>query len=471
MTTQEINAKVRKIQETAAEDNERAMDLLRELLIQLMEEDSFYVLADPAATDEQVQHNVFLPFVLDLSGYPFFRVFSSEDAAEAFVEHSRVKPAVVSLETIPFIQFCKYWLMMGIGGFVLNDGQPSWCAVQFSQALQVFFNDVLGHPEDIDKDFFLLLALCDQLYNGNVLGVSENGEINMEGNGLQITQDHFPEEELAIHINGIETTVSRLESLFKEVQALRDDETGMVSTHISLVPSKNYPFRSMEPNLVLKEPESDTGGTSENLPSTDEKKKVAFKKPEFKKPTLPDLPKFNTKKVIRWAAVTMAGLAVAIAMVVLTVQHNNVRLFQTYCDNGSYQEAVQCYVDHTNPIFRNRADKELPETCKDIYTRYLNGEASYNETVASLNILAQIPGMDSVSEGLVKQVDEAETSRLAYEAGKNAEDTLSRLVYWQDVTETDEVRYNFVISDIDIHSSQYKRAMLKTADALSLAGH
>ena len=183
------------------------------------------------------------------------------------------------------------------------------------------------------------------------------------------------------------------------------------------------------------------------------------------------LPKTDIKKAVRWAAVVVAGLAVAAVMALGTVQHSNVKLFRTYCENQSYQDAVQCYVDHSNPIFRMGADKALPDVYKNIYARYLNGETSYNETVASLKIMAQLPEMHEVSEGLIEKVNEAENSKLAYEAGKHAEDTMSRLFYWQGVKKTDEERYNFVISDIDIHSVQYKRAMIKTADALSLAGH
>lgn len=463
MTMQEINEKLKMIQEAAVTDNEKAMELLRELLIRLLQEDCFYILVDPAVTETQVNENVFLPYRLDVSGYPYFRVFSSEEAAESFVENSTVKPTVVTLETIPFIRFCKYWLMMGVAGFVLNDGQPAWCAVQFRQVLEVFFCDVFGNPDAIDKDFFLLLALSDHLYNGNRVGIGEDGTVNPEGEGRCFTSDNFPVENLVIRMDDIETTTSRLKTMYREVVSLRDDDSGIAETQLSLPATKNYPFESVEPQLTLKE-------ADEEIPEK-ESEPQNEKKPLFKKPSVPTIPKEKVRKYLCRGAAAVLIICICAIFAFVFGQRRDVDTFKSYCDTGSYQEAVQYYKDNDGTLFRKMADKNIPDIYKDVYTRYMEGALSYEETVATLKILGRLPETETVSDELVKQVNIFETSRIAFEAGKSAADTMSRLSYWKDVAEEDEYRYSAVLSDTDIHAVQYKESMIKTVDALSLAGH
>lgn len=457
----ETNQQIEAIQKLSGSDMDGAMGLLHSLIKRLIEDDSFYVLAIPESQTES-----FLPYIAPIRNLPYLRVFSDSSAAESFVSQSNITYSIISLDSIHLVKLCKYWMLMGAEGFILNDGQK-WTAVTMDQFLAIFFQDVLDYEEAIDQDYLPVAKLCIQLLRGEQRFIQKDGIVNDLQGGEMLSVDVLPEDGKSLVIDGVQTTGKRLKLLMEEISHLRDPKCGMTLSSedsiYSFSPSNSYPYQEIDPSLSIQEPQ-------EKILEKGEKFSIKIQKPKW----------FEQKKIphIAWPknlSHKKGALAAGLVLVVLVSAYVGSGLisaskFGEMCSERSYQEAVVYYQGQRNPVFKMSANEKVDNAIESVLNDYLDETISAEEATASLSVLSSIPKATE-SVGQVKTtVDTIEQSRKAYFAGAQTDQVIERLYYWLDVKKEDSANFEAVEQDIRENGEKYAARAVRIADALTKSG-
>lgn len=452
MKLDEVNHEILAMQKLAVSDVDGALGLLKRMLVHLMEDDAFFVLAAQDTTQEQ--KGSFLPYISAVRDLPYLRAFSSMDAADHFLETAAYP--VIQLNTIDMVKLCKYWMLMGVEGFILNDGQE-WTAVSFSQFLSLFYMEVLDHSGSMESDFLPLVATAKNLLAGEKLYVGKDGLLTGE-DGTELNMEDPPEMKLVL--DGEPTTVSRLKRIYDDMKAMRlgkdFTEKGFL---YSLPVSSSYPYAELDPELVIREPE-DIKAKSEKLSLS----KLREKLPKLKLPkgggSKPHLPR-------HFKGIAAAVVLLCIGIYLATAFMSNLR-FENLCDEREYQEATSYYLSHTFlPFTKNKLSDS---TADKILEGYHSGDLAPEEARAGLSILGSIPEFtEDMHEGIVL-IDSLEQSRMAYQNGAASTQSLERLAYWMAVIPEDESNYALVQGDVPLNKDRYSAAGTRAIDALIQSG-
>lgn len=455
----ETNQQIEAIQKLSGADMDGAMGLLCNLIKRLIEDDSFYVLAAPGSQSE-----LFLPYIAPIRNLPYLRVFSDNSAAKTFVSESNIPYPIISLDSIQLVKLCKYWMLMGAEGFILNDGQK-WTAVAMDQFLAVFFQDVLDCEKAIDSDYLPVAKLCIQLLRGEQRFIQKDGIVNDLHGGEVLTADVLPEDGKSLVIDGVQTTGKRLKILMEEISHLRDEKSGMTLSSedniYSFSPSDSYPYLEMDPSLSIQEPQD---------PPAQEEKKIAIQKPKWLESmklshiTWP-------KRLSRKKGILAAGLVLVILVFIYMASGLiSAARFEKMCSERTYQEAVVYYQDQSNPVFKMSANRRIDDAVENVLNDYLEESISAEEATASLSVLSSIPKATESAGQAKTTVDTIEQSRKSYLAGAQTDQVIERLYYWLDVKKEDSVNFEAVEQDIRENGEKYAARTVRVADALTKSG-
>lgn len=463
MKLNETNQRLETIQKLSNSDMDGALGLLRELLRHLMEDDSFFVLASPEL--KEVNERAFLPYIAPVQNIPYLRIFTAREAAEEFCQRAKTSYPIISLNTVSIVKLCKYWMLMGAEGFILNDGQK-WTAVSFEQFLRIFFEDVLEQEGTVEADYLLLVKTCIRLDRGEKLFYQKNGMVD-RFDGTPLLLDPLPPAKVELVIDGVQTTAGRLLLCWEEITAIRSGKRGFSLTSedgvYSFMPSESYPFLEIDPLLIIKEKED----VSEQEKKLILPEKIAgIKIPNLKLPKLSKSINFSTKKWIA-AAVGM------IAVLLLFYMGNgflSTLYFGNLCSDREYQEAVVYYQGKSNAVFKLSASKKAEKAVDGILDAYMERELDASESTAALSVMASIPNAAERAGEVKTTVDLIEKSRNSYEAGAHTDQVIERLYYWLDVAEVDTANYEAVNKDVQENGNKYESRVLRVVDALIQSG-
>lgn len=460
MKLSEINQRLDAIQKLSGSDMNGALGLLRELLRQLMEDDSFFVLASP--NSKTVNETFFLPYIAPVRNLPYLRVFTDRKAAEDFCQKAKVDYPIVSIQTIPMVRLCKYWMLMGAEGFILNDGH-TWTAVAFDQFLSIFYEDVLDHEGAVDADYLPLVKTCLRLDRGEKLFLQKNGIVD-EKEGVPVSLDSLPPAKTELVISGIQTTAARLQVVWNDIVKIRSEKKGLFLTTedgiYSFSPDERYPFLDINPLLTITTKQEEEDPKKE---SPLQEKLSKFKTPKLNIP-------YPSFKKIRFPA--KRGYAIAagvLAFLILSYVGSgffSAMHFSSLCSDREYQDAVVYYQGKDNPVFKISANSKAEKTIDEILDAYMKKEIGADESAAALSVMASIPSAGEKSGKAKSTVDLVERSRNSYEAGAHTDQVIERLYYWLNVVEEDPENYEAMTQDIQANGNKYEARVLRIADAL-----
>lgn len=466
MKLSETNQRLETIQKLSNSDMDGAFGLLGELLRHLMEDDSFFVLASPEL--KEIDEKAFLPYIAPVQDIPYLRIFTDRQAAEEFCQRTKTSYPIISLNTVSIVKLCKYWMLMGAEGFILNDGQK-WTAVSFEQFLRIFFEDVLEQEGTVEPDYLLLVKTCIRLDRGEKLFYQKNGIVD-RFDGTPLSLDSPPPAKVELVIDGVQTTANRLFLCWEEIMDIRSGKSGFSLTSedgvYSFMPSESYPFLEIDPLLILKKKQNDS---EQERKSILPEKIAGINLPNLKLPKLSKLSKsinFSTKK---WIAAIVGLIAILLFFYVgngfLSTLH-----FSNLCSDREYQEAVVYYQGKSNAIFKLSANKKAEKVVDEILDSYIERELDASESTAALSVVASIPNAAGKAGEAKTTVDLIEKSRNSYEAGAHTDQVIERLYYWLDVAEEDTANYEAVNKDVQENGNKYESRVLRVVDALIQSG-
>ena len=477
MTLIETNNRMAEIQKLSAYDTTQAMTALNGLLRELMENGDFYVLADPMSSQEQVEGMKFLPYILPLANTADFkalRVFSAEEAAERFAEQGEMPAPVAKLTTVDLVQLCTFWLIRGLDGFVLNDGQDVWGAVTFEQFLDCFYDEVLQRDTAKDKDFVPLLKSCRRLNKGETLILTADGELGTDGDGQCITKNDLPAPTTTFTVDGADSNGERLRMMLDILRSSEDGDDGFVTSTPSYSAEQDYPFKSVSPMLTLtafsdsEEPEEEHSKEGEQAKTDETKPAVVhreLKLPEFA-PHI-KMPKLGKKTIGAFAVAGAVIVAILVAVIFWkSSSAKELRTFRDLCADESYAEAVSYYNGNRSKGFYRAADEDVDSVLRSIYSAYSKETISADAAVSALDELSAIQTAEQDANALKEGIRQLEASKAAYQKGLASSQAIIRLACWAEVMELDTKRYEQAKADVEKNSSSYLTAGLRYADAL-----
>lgn len=455
MKLNEVNQRLDSIRKLSEVDMDGALSLLRKLLKQLMEDDTFFVLASPNI--KEADPAGFLPYIAPIQNLPYLRVFTERTAAEDFCEKAAIRYPIIPLQTVQMVKLCKYWLLMGAEGYILNDGH-TWTAVTFEQFLSVFYEDVLERDEAIDPDYLPLVKTCLSLDRGETFFIQKGGVVGTE-KGEPLSLDALPPDKTDLTIHNIKTTAARLRAVWQEMSRIRAEKSGLTLTGedgvYSLSPDETYPFLDLDPFLlVAKTPDAEP--EQENP-----------EKPSIKIPKLPKLPEFRKPEI----HTGKLPILIASLLLVLILGYagsgvlSGIR-FGNLCTDREYQEAAQYYQGKKNVIFRLSANDHAERVPLEILNMYMEQKMSVEESTAALAVISSIPSAVENAGTVKTRIDRVELSRNAYEAGAHTDQVINRLYYWLSVVEEDAKHYGAVQTDIEKNGDKYRGRVTRLMSAL-----
>lgn len=152
-----INKRVEAVNKIA-DPNERIKEC-RELFIDVLKDNSLFVVATPETTKDQWDNNRIKPYIAQAGQGElyFMRVFTDEELAkrcakriESVLEDGQEMIIKISKEQL--VSIVKDYFILGIDGILLNDGE-NWITFNCEAFLHAAFVDVLNIPSHYDVNF------------------------------------------------------------------------------------------------------------------------------------------------------------------------------------------------------------------------------------------------------------------------------------------------------------------------------
>lgn len=152
-----INKRVEAVNKIA-DPNERIKEC-RELFIDVLKDNSLFVVATPETTKDQWDNNRIKPYIAQAGQGElyFMRVFTDEELAkrcakriESVLEDGQEMIIKISKEQL--VSIVKDYFILGIDGILLNDGE-NWITFNCEAFLHAAFVNVLNIPSHYDVNF------------------------------------------------------------------------------------------------------------------------------------------------------------------------------------------------------------------------------------------------------------------------------------------------------------------------------
>lgn len=533
MTLKEVSEAISVLQAYAAQANMDANDLNqknKDLFFALFQEDSFFVVSKESLTDEQKKEKSFVPYAAPAakdSSLSYLRLFSHREAAEAFLASQQMEGSIIPISAMESVQLAKFWLLRGVYGFMLNDGQQ-WATISFTDYLYSVFHDLLNR-EDMYNEVYVELInflvyfsahepffLAEQ--NEHEIAASQSLTIYFIGPeekkdgfiytplSTELLNELMPKEnELVIEAlcSHIRTTMPLLRRVFSEFSVAQESNPSsfrdLKFVNLDFLPDEDSSVgNSFEEDELREEPpitEKDSKQAEANpLPEKlrtmqaalcekfktlrnqwFSKKKEKPTEPEPQEPIEPEQPeeaipekrKFPKKKIL---AIGAALVLVFLGVFMVRGFFSDRSEFERDLQDGNYKEAYLTYQDNTSFGFAVWANEIVSTEITNTINDYAQNEidaAEAGRRLQGLNIFA--PTHEEELSQALTQAKKLEASKNAYISGASymeQKNYLQALSDWTLVIKED-VNYTSMMQMIESNEDVLKlQGLLQCKDYL-----
>lgn len=141
------------------QDSTERINKCSELFIDILKNETLYLVASPKTTEDEWKSGKFMPFIAEGSeeNQYYLRVFTDKDLAIACARKieaiSKVNTELVSeISAVQLVSVVNDYFIMGIDGVLLNDGE-AFISLKCEKFLEIACNDALNIPDKFNKDF------------------------------------------------------------------------------------------------------------------------------------------------------------------------------------------------------------------------------------------------------------------------------------------------------------------------------
>ena len=457
MEIEQLNLQLKDLAKLEPKDAQKGVSTLIE---DLLKADTFYILSDYNVSSDSLESKSFLPYMAPAydGGCPYIRLFTHQEAAEQFIKKEGNPHCICKMDTIEMVRFSKYWFLLGIDGFILNDGQI-WTNVSFYQVLSIFFTKILQAPEAMDSAYLDSIRFTSQIRQGkeyfftkekNTIVVSNKGKspLTLEkwygfASKLNIKNICFPSDnpEQKVTISS-----EQLRMLLKESKTIGAD----VESFKTIDQHSIYDFSVLMPYLVFDNKEQFIW---------DEKKVEPEKKSEeIIKPVVDSIRKTiskpHKKKILKISFGVMAAFVIVFA-ILFAGMLSDLSIFKKDVTNNSFAEATEIYQKYSNnEYFTVRAEPCVSEKIETTLQKYKDEKIEDQGVETIYTNIAPLGCADTLQKAksdfyLIKN------SRIAYKNGLNVQSSIQKLYFWKTVSKIDTKNYSSANSDFAKNKDGY----------------